>query len=311
MNTQLARQLKLKVADIIIEARCADPDTGLVISSPPSQSFLVMDGQPDCILNVHYGSFPDIVLERQLFNSGDGPWALYSSGKKIVFQQLYGHGQPHPYRMTVFEPEFDRGELFIRPNYQLLDVTHPLPPEKEKISLDPFLYPLDEWLIVNLLSQGRGLHIHALGVVHEGQGLVFCGFSGAGKSTLAELWKKHPVRILSDDRIALRKQDGRMWVYGTPWHGDARISLPEKAPLKVLYFITHGQENRILPLNINEVAIRLLVRCFPTFYRQQGMEYALSFITELAQEVPCYELQFTPDQRAVDVVSSHVESHTL
>lgn len=306
---QLTRQLKVKIADIIIEARCADPDIGLKI--PPSrQRFLVRDGQPDCVIRVHHGPLPDIGLERELFYAEDSPWRLYSNGQKLVFQLLGHRVRTFVYRLAVFEPEFERGELFICPMSEW-PVDAWLPPEQEKVSLNPFLPPLDELLIINLLAQGRGLHIHALGVVHEGRGLVFCGFSGAGKSTLAELWKKTQVKILSDDRIALRRQNGTVWAYGTPWHGDARVSLPEQAPLEAIYFLEQGQENRILPLSAREVAMRLMGRCFSTLYLKQGMEYALRFIDELAQEIPCYELQFTPDERAVNAVLSHVESRTL
>ncbi len=305
-NNQLTGQLKLKIADIIIEARCADPGIGLA-TSEGIQSFLVIDGKPDCVLDVHYGFLPNIETERKLFDCGDGAWTLYSSGDKFVFHLLAGHDNPQPYRLALFEPGFERGELFILPRCQLPFTYSPISPEEEKIALDPFVYPLDELLVVNLLAQGRGLHTHALGIVHEGRGLVFCGISGAGKSTLAELWKKRQVKVLSDDRISLRKQDGRVWAYGTPWHGDARISLPEKAPLEALYFIEHGPENRIRTLSAMEIATRLMVRCFPTFYLHQGMDYTLNFISDFVQEMPCYELQFTPDESVIDEVLNHVE----
>jgi hypothetical protein len=307
VNHTLTRQIKLKIADIIIEARCANSDTGLR-THPGILRFLVEDGKPDCVINVHYGYLPDIKLDQPLFETVDGPWRLYSSNQKLVFQLLGGPGE-YVHRLAIFEPEFDSGELYIYPEHDL-PVPNPMLPDEEMISLNPFLSPLDELLVVNLLALGRGVHVHSLGVVHQGKGLVFCGVSGAGKSTLAELWKKRRVKILSDDRISLRKKDGRIWAYGTPWHGDARVSLPEEAPLEVIYFIVHGTENRILPLNVAEIATRLVVRCFPTFYLKQGMEYTLNFITELAQETPCYELQFTPDERAIDTVISHVESLT-
>ncbi len=305
----MARHLKLKTADIIIEARCSDPRIQLCVS-PDSRAFLTKEGEPDCLLDVHYGPLPNIRLERKLFDSEGGAWVLHNSGQDLVFQLLCGHERPQTHRMAILGPQFARGELFICP--QLGNQPHAAGSLTQEpagsIVLDPFTYPLDELLVVNLLAQGRGLHIHALGVVHQGQGLVFCGVSGAGKSTLAQLWKSRGVEILSDDRLSLRKQDGKIWVYGSPWHGDARVSLPEKAPLKVIYFIAHGRENRIVPLSVTEVAIRLLVRCFPTFYLAHGMEYTMGFIAGLAQDLPCYELQFTPRQSVIDEVLDHVGS---
>lgn len=58
LNRQMTRQLKLKIADIIIEARCVDADIGLA-TSQASRPFLVSEGQPDCVLNVHYGPLPE------------------------------------------------------------------------------------------------------------------------------------------------------------------------------------------------------------------------------------------------------------
>jgi hypothetical protein len=309
LNEQPIRQLKLRIADFVIEARCADPDTGLKIP-PEDKAFIVKEGQPDCIINVHHGPFPDIVLEHQISDTGGGSWQLYDSGQKLVFQ-MSGTDSTHTlsyiHRIAIFEPDFSQGDLFICPK-NTLPIGSTISPEKERKSLNPYVYPLDELLIINLLALRNGLHIHALGVVHEGRALVFCGVSGAGKSTMAELWKKRPVRLLSDDRISLRKKDGKIWAYGTPWHGDARVSLPEKAPLEAIYFLVQSQENKILPLSATEVATRILVRCFPTFYFKQGMEHSLSFIDELTQEIPCFELQFTPDQRAVDEVLNHAKS---
>ena len=66
----------------------------------------------------------------------------------------------------------------------------------------------------------------------EGRGHLFVGQSGAGKSTMARFWAgREGVRILSDDRIILRQIRGEIWMYGTPWHGEARHALPEKARL--------------------------------------------------------------------------------
>jgi len=307
-NTESATVIKLEIADIIIEARCNIPGVELQMS-PSRQDFIVEDGQPDCVLNVHYGPLPDINLEQQLFDSGDGPWSLHTSGEKLVFR-MHGsnRGESYVHRIAVFEPEFDRADLYVRSRSELPNAA--ASPQEEVLYFDPFSPPLDEWLIVNLLARGRGIHAHSLGILHDGQALVFCGVSGAGKSTLAELWKKRQVAILSDDRIAIRKREGKVWAYGTPWHGDARVSLAEKAPLNVIYFIVQGPENRVLPMSATDIATRLIVRCFPTFYLPAGMDYTLKFITELAEEVPCFELQFTPDEGAIDTVLQHVERQT-
>src|SRR5207237_1133299 len=81
-------------------------------------------------------------------------------------------------------------------------------------SVSPLEYPLDELLITNWLSCGRGVEVHACGLVdRESGGHLFLGHSGAGKSTTTLLWKKlRDVRVLSDDRIILRKHATDIWM---------------------------------------------------------------------------------------------------
>jgi len=165
-------------------------------------------------------------------------------------------------------------------------------------------------VLVNFLSLGRGVDLHACGVKMGNQGILFSGVSGAGKSTIAEFWKKQDVDLLSDDRIIVRKVDGEFLMYGTPWHGDAKVSVPDKAPLKTIYFLKQSKENQAVQLNIPESTFRLIVRCFPTYYSKEGMGYTLGLVSDIVEKVPCYELQFTPDERAIDTVLCHVESIT-
>jgi hypothetical protein len=306
------RQLTLKIADFIIKANCIDADTGFALPFG-SEDFVVTDGKPDCVINVHYGPLPKVQPERPLFNQEGSAWSLHTSGENLLFQFFAidsTHSKNFVRDIAIFKQDFSSCELFICPR-NLLPVSNFQPPEKEKVALFPFAYPLDELLIINMLALHKGVHVHSLGVVNNDKALVFCGVSGAGKSTMAELWKKRNVKILSDDRISLRIQNGKIWAHGTPWHGDAKTHLADKAPLETIYFIVHGKENRIVPLSKPEIVTRLLVRCFPTFYLKQGMDNTLGFIGDLADIVPCFELQFTPDQRAVDEVLHHVESLTI
>jgi len=305
------KQFKVSVGGIIIEYAA---DESLLLKIVESQySFIVNNGKPDLSIKVHYGKLPYLRLEEKIFDAREsgGVWALYRSQNNFKLTLTSPRFGPVPYRVAVFDSDFTHGELYIRP----LDLSGGQDSmvdqgADELPCYDPTEYPLDEVLFVMLLSRGRGVDLHACGIDLAGKGILFSGVSGAGKSTIAELWKKKKVNLLSDDRIIVRRINGRLQMFGTPWHGDARASLPENVPLKAIYFLEQSKENKALPLDIADSAFRLMVRCFPTYYSKQGMEYTLDFITELAQEIPCYELQFTPDERAIDTVLSHVESFT-
>jgi len=170
----------------------------------------------------------------------------------------------------------------------------------------PFGFPLDELLMINLLGRGRGLLVHACGLkTAGGRGLLFLGNSGAGKSTTARLWKGEPgVLPLSDDRLVLRKERGRFWMYGTPWHGDARVYSPQRAALTKVFFLKHAKKNTLTRLTGAAAAANVLRRAFPTFWDKKGMAFSLRFCDELVQRVPCYEFGFLPDKSAVDFIKT-------
>jgi hypothetical protein len=169
------------------------------------------------------------------------------------------------------------------------------------------LYPFLEVLTVNLLCRKNGVLLHACAVNDNGKGYLFVGQSGAGKSTTARLWSGvNGVIILSDDRIILRRINHRIYIYGTPWHGDAKECSPKKVPLEKVFFLKHAKENRVKRLNPLDAACRLIVCSFPTFWDKQGMELTLSFCSEIAQDIPCYELGFMPDTSITDFIKEKI-----
>jgi hypothetical protein len=170
-------------------------------------------------------------------------------------------------------------------------------------SFNPLNYPLDELLVINLLSRGRGMLVHACAVDYRGRGWLFLGTSGAGKTTLARLWKEEPgVTLLSDDRIIIRDTGDSFQMYGTPWHGTASIASPRSAPLSAIFFLAHDRENRLTPVQLVDATSRLLVRSFPTFWDAEGMQYTLGLCERLSACVPCYELGFVPDSSVIGML---------
>jgi hypothetical protein len=311
-STSPVKQYKLGVAEIIIEFIA---DEYMMLKIPDTHlRFLVKEGKPDLSIRVHYGDLPALHFEEKLFDCTEagGLWTLYRSRETYGITCTSPAIGPLPYAITIIDADFAHGDLYRRPTLNSHSPDNSPDLGNDGLpSINPVSYPMDELLIVNLLARGRGVNLHGCGVDLAGKGILFSGVSGAGKSTIANLWKSRHVKILSDDRLILRKQGGRFWLYGTPWHGDALASLPEKVPLEAIFFIKQARENRAVPLGVAEATTRLMVRCFPTFYLKEGMEYTLGFISEITQKVPCYELQFTPDQGVLDEVINNVEGQRV
>jgi len=171
----------------------------------------------------------------------------------------------------------------------------------------PFGYPLDQILMINLLARNRGILVHACGLQHNSSsGLLFAGISGAGKSTMANLWKKEKdVTLLNDDRVIIRKIDSKFWMYGTPWHGDAKVYANDKAPLEKIFFLRHAKKNTVRKISSMEACSRLITCLFPVFWDKKGMKFTLSFCSELLQKTPCYELGFLPDKRVLNFIRAN------
>jgi hypothetical protein len=109
-------------------------------------------------------------------------------------------------------------------------------------------------------------------------------------------------KILSDDRIIVRLAGERLWMYGTPWHGEAKFACPARAPVTRIYFLRHGRKDEMVALREANSTARLLACSFLPFYDPAAMDFTLAFLEGVTKEVPCCELRFVPDQSVVDFV---------
>jgi energy-coupling factor transporter ATP-binding protein EcfA2 len=161
--------------------------------------------------------------------------------------------------------------------------------------------------MVNYLAQISSMIVHACGVDYEGKGILFVGESGAGKSTLSNLWhQQNGAAIFSDDRIIVREKEGEYRMYGTPWHGEASFVSPHSVKLEHIFFLQHDHRNAVRPLNRADTVVEFLKASFPPFWDSDGVAFAMAFLSDLTEEVPCQALSFKPDASIVDFVKSSV-----
>lgn len=260
-----------------------------------AMSRFVVDTSSDAEVTIHtsWGELGEENHGRQLFDSGS-LWQLYEEDEGYRFRLAGVRPGQSTYKIARFNREFTRGEVVCDPRR-----TAPDEP------VYPLQYPLDELLMINLLARGRGVEFHACGVSDEGgrRGYLFAGHSEAGKTTSARLWQRQGgVELLSDDRIIVREVGGEFCMYGTPWHGEAEISLPLKVPLTHIFILRHGERNEVRPLGKAEAAAELFGRSFPPFYHPGGLDFTLEFLDRLTGAVPCAELRFVPDESVTEFV---------
>ena len=255
-------------------------------------AFAVEPGSGDIDLQVSWADSLRVPTSTPLFHSG-GLWSLYAEPSGYRFSFLSPLLGMTPYKEAWLDSEFRSGRVLL--SRRFFDTERPV---------YPLEYPLDELLMIHRLSRGEGVEVHAVGISDEnGRGHLFLGHSGAGKSTTARLWLDRPgVRILSDDRIILRARDGQIWMYGTPWHGDAGIASPDSALLTGIYLLEHGNSNEQFPLAPGRAAAELFTRSFVTHHSGEGIRFTLEFLDRVAREVPCSIFKFVPDESAVEAI---------
>jgi hypothetical protein len=282
----------LRVGDIATKVVCDDPAIVSTMSGAGSR-FLVGGGAADSTIRVQSVSrlaHPD---GKKLFDSGL-VWQLYRDRDDFIFTFTSPVLGPSPYRVARFNAAFTSGNIWLRD--ACLTGEYPTKP------LD---YPLDELLMINLLARGRGVEIHACGVIDtDGAAYVFPGQSGAGKSTIARLWSGAGATILSDDRLVLRIRDGKVWVYGTPWHGEEQFGCPASAPLSKIFFLARGRQHTSTPTSEAAAAARLFACAFPPFYDKAGLDFTLALLGDVMRRVPASQLAFVPNSAVVEFVRS-------
>ena len=250
------------------------------------RDFLVPQTTPDITIETEWGDLSQEPEGRKIFDSG-GTWQLYQSGEEYFFSLSSPLLSPIPYKLARMNKDFTRGKILLHEPH--FDRNQPV---------NPLEYPLDELLLINFLALGKGVDIHACGITDQlGQGRLFVGQSGAGKTTIARLLEEtEGITILSDDRIILRQVDHTLWMYGTPWHGEARLASPARAPLSQVYFLEKGSRNELASQKRAEALGRLFACSFLPFYSPEGLAFTLGFLEKVVKATPCHVLKWLPDK---------------
>jgi hypothetical protein len=289
-----ARTLTVNVGDISVALISRDPDLSLHVRKT-TQRFLVDDDRADVVMTARWGELLDPAAGDETFDSG-GVWRLFRQNSNYLFRFTSPVFGTLPYKQACFNSDFTSGDIVLHRDYF-----------DPRLPVDALEYPLDELLMVNLLALGRGVEVHACGVEDsDGSGYLFVGQSGAGKTTTARLWQKASgVHVLSDDRIILRWLDGGIWMYGTPWHGEAEFGCPTRTPLTHIFFLGRGSHNEVVRVRPPEAVARLMACSFVPFYDAPALHRVLAFLERVTGAVRCGELRFAPDRRVLEFVRGY------
>lgn len=265
-----------------------DRDDTFAVLEPSIRFLVPSDSTADVSIVVRRGT-PAPPRGESIFDSG-GVWRLHREGDRNVYSFHSPAVKSDPYKTATFDAAYTRGEVVCSNDVQR--------------GADPLEYPLDELLVGAILGAGRGVEFHGVGIVSGGRGYLFVGQSGAGKTTTARLWlaEKPDVTILSDDRIIVRKVDGALRMYGTPWHGEAEICAADDVPLAAVFVLEQAKTTEVRMMEESDAVARLFGCTFPLFYVPESIAFTIAFLAEIVAGNLVRALAFTPDASAVRAV---------
>ncbi|MCX7009607.1 MAG: hypothetical protein NTY53_20580 [Kiritimatiellaeota bacterium] len=293
--------LRLCIAGLELEI--AARDFGLICepssSNPEYREFVYPSVlSPDIRIHLTIGDCPGSSF-HSLNSDVFGPQWFSDNGKRRVFTR-------NAFKQLnwdcIFETPLRHAEVFI-PVSQVCCKS-----DGRSIS-NPVIYPLDQLLLMYHMASRQGAIFHAAGAFREGHGALFLGRSRAGKSTVSRQLDAHGgFRVVSDDRIIVRKLAEGYAAFGTPWPGEAKIARNESAPLAALFFLHKSPDNRIVPLKPQLAFERMLPVASIPWFDPDVFPLVLEYLEKLSAEVPAFDLHFKPTPEIADDIDRVLRS---
>jgi len=273
-----------KIADMTIQVESDLPFKSDTFD-PKFKHFETSGPGKDTIRLRHHFSLPELNKNfgKEIYRKS--PWAIYKKGESWIYLGIStvpadGNGNLH--RVVTFNSDHtrsriynDKADVFSKGNVHALT-----------------LFPTDQILVARLLADRKACFLHSAGVILKGNGLLFVGHSSAGKSTMCKMLKGK-AEILCDDRNIVRWKPGGFRVYGTWSHGEIPEVSGNSAPLRAIYFLKKSLKNEATLLKDKKVITAKLLACLiKPFVTPDWWDKTLSVVEKIAQEVPCYVLEF-------------------
>jgi len=242
--------------------------------------------------------FPPLDSSTEIFTSNpEGLWTILEDKDKtsylIALQNVVREAKP--YKTIRANRKFTDFIIYTRPN--------------EEGILFPLEYPLADLAVSSHINVNTmGIILHSACITLGGKGYLFAGVSGSGKSTISKIWQQdQDAEVLTDERVLIREMKNNLWAFGTPWHGTSEIHKNMGSPIEKIFFIKHGKQNKATPISKTDAASRLMVRCFPTFWNREGMQFSMDFCSKVAQEKECFELDFVNNMLVTDYLKAEIQ----
>jgi hypothetical protein len=169
----------------------------------------------------------------------------------------------------------------------------------------PNPYSIDTVLRIThslVLAEQGGFLVHAAGAIRSGAAYLFAGVSGAGKTTMSRL-APPDATVLTDEISYIRKFGSSYRAYGTPFAGElARSGANTSAPLRALYLLVQGPENRLECVPQADAARALMRHVLFFAHEKELVSRVFDSVVDFVSRVEVSRLIFTPHGRAWELI---------
>lgn len=208
--------------------------------------------------------------------------------------QMNTFGKTETLAIPYGELSMSKNEVQIKISSEIEDVRNQMP----HLPLASCEYIGSGYSFYKQLVKFNGLMLHSSAIIVDGKAYLFTADKGTGKSTHTGNWRcvfgDERVRVLNDDKPALRYSDGTWYAYGTPWCGKTGQNLNLRAPIAGIAEVIRGERNEIRRMD-KQGAVQLLLKqtCIPDQIEMKMK--LLGLIDMLIEQLPIWELRCTMD----------------
>ena len=247
----------------------------------------------NCFANIPTTTFTNKRLVFEAKNESQRFYSIYRSNLNLVFVIYSQQNKDEIQQLAILDGTLSNWKIYST----LLN----------NDEIVPLKYPLGPIIMHYLTVKFDAVMIHASCVLNNQKGRIYTGFSGAGKSTMSKIWSDEGNLIINDDRLIIRKQNNRHYVYNTPMYYK---DVPKKAALDSIFLISHSPQNKIKRISGALAVSKVLAFCIQNNFEPDFIQTKLNFLTELSTQIPVYELGFIPDKSVMNFIQENETAGT-
>ncbi len=189
-------------------------------------------------------------------------------------------------------------DMTIKADFKALKAEKPFAPD------DICEYMVSGREFYSKLLDFEGMMLHAAAIALDQKAYLFSGNCEVGKSTHALLWRRafgdERIRILNDDKPAIRLENGTWYAYGTPWSGKNGLNTNLKYPLAGICYLKQGNKNQIEICNKPDLVDRFLQNTYRPTVLDKKIKL-LTTIEKIIKTVPIWEMEATKEIEAAKI----------